>query len=88
MSTGGGLLLLIYMTDWHFIISNTVVALLQYWTIQKKHNFEEIYCYCPITHQEGIAFLIFPTPRGLWKNFDPEEYKDRVTHNLNPQGWH
>ncbi len=86
-STGQGLLLLIYVTDWRFNVSDPVVALLQYWTLQQKHNFEGIFFYSPTTSQEGLARLIYPTPLEFWKGFNPELYRDNITVNLSPTNW-
>ena len=86
-SSGTELHLLIYITDWRFILSESVTALLQYWTLTIAHNFAGIYVYMPITSSEGIPQLIFPTPRQHWKSFSPDALKDNVVHNLNPKGW-
>jgi hypothetical protein len=86
-STGAGLLLLMYITDWRFIMSDTVIALLQYWTLKDKHSFEGIFCYSPITPQDGIAHLIYPTPHGFWRGFNPELYQNNISHNLDPADW-
>jgi hypothetical protein len=41
----------------------------------------------PAEKEEGIAQLIYPTAREKWINFNPEDYKDKPTYNLNPEGW-
>ena len=79
--------LLIYITDWRFILSESVTALLQYWTLTTPHNFAGIYVYMPITKAEGIPQLIFPTPRKHWKSFNPDAHRENVVHNLDPKGW-
>jgi len=75
--------LLIYVTDWHFILSETTTALLQYWTLTQKHNFERIYYYKPCD-EEGIVSRIFPTPIEFWQGFNPNLYRDNITRNFNP----
>jgi len=79
--------LLIYITDWKFILSQSVTALLQYWTLKTSHNFAGIYVYMPINETEGVSQLIFPTPHDHWKSFNPDTLKDNVVQNLDPKGW-
>jgi hypothetical protein len=86
-SAGDGIFLLTYITDWRFDPSETLLALLQYWSLQEEHCFEAIHCYSPIMADNGIVRRLYPTPREFWKAFDPEACRDSVTHNLNPAGW-
>jgi hypothetical protein len=82
-----GIVLLLYITDWKFIFSETLIALLQFCTLGNKHTFEYIYLYQPMTDVAGMTHLIYPTPPEYWAEFDPELYKDNSTTNLNPTGW-
>jgi hypothetical protein len=86
-SAGDALFLLMYVTDWRFTLSETVIALLQFWTASRQHSFGSIYCYSPISEGEGIVHLIHPTPAEFWAGFDPERYRENVVHNLNPLDW-
>ena len=86
-SVGDGLFLLIYITDLKFVLCNTVIALLQYWSVHNKHCFEKIYCYFPIMQDDGIVQLIYPTPPEYWESFNPDKYRENLTTNLNPNGW-
>ncbi len=86
-ATGDGLLLLLYVTDWRFTLSESVIALQQYWAVKKAHTFEAIHVYHPITPSEGIAHLVFPTPMEHWNDFAPEKYRDNVVQNLDPLAW-
>jgi hypothetical protein len=86
-SNQGGLILLVYVTDWHFVLSQTVTALLQYWTCHTEHSFEAIYCYSPIDEGTGVAELIYPTPKEFWATFNPDSYKENVVVNLSPAEW-
>ncbi len=79
--------LLLYITDWRFILSQSVMALLQYWTLTTAHNFTGIYLYMPMNKDEGISSLLFPTPADFWKNFNPESLKENLVQNLDPKGW-
>jgi hypothetical protein len=63
-SSKGGLLLLLYVTDWHFILSETVIALPQFWAAHATHSFESVFCYSPVTRDSGIPQLIYPTPQS------------------------
>jgi hypothetical protein len=87
-SMKGRIYLLFYITHWAFILSETVVALLQYWRAHKENKFEVIFCYSPIDKENGVTHLIYPTPPELWAGFDPEQFKENVVQNLSPVNWH
>ena len=86
-STGEGLMLLLYVTDWRFVLSETVVKLLRFWSAHQSHSFEGIYWYSPTAPDYGVAELIYPTAKKDWKTFDPEAYRDKVVINLGPAKW-
>lgn len=87
-STENGLWLLVYATDWRFMLSNTVIELLQFWTVKNSHSFERMYYYHPLAIKDGLVYTIFPTPNYYWNNFNPEDYRDNVTYNFSPlEGW-
>lgn len=67
--------LLIHITDWAFTLSQTVVALLQYWSAHQSHSFQYIFCYSPLDAESGVANLLYPTPRDFWKDFDSDSYR-------------
>jgi hypothetical protein len=79
--------LLVYATDWAFILSETVITLLQHWTAHQSHSFQYIFCFSPIDAGSGIANLIYPTPKDFWKSFSPDAYRENVVHNLSPLKW-
>lgn len=79
--------LLMYKTDWKFTISETVVSLLQYWTVTTPHNFAGIYLYMPIDETGGVSNLIYPTPAEFWDGFDPEAFRNNEVINLDPKEW-
>ena len=69
-STGPGLYLLLYVTDWRFLLSPSVVTLLRHWALHDRHCFQRIYVYQVRERHEGMAKVIYPevVPAG----FDPE----------------
>jgi hypothetical protein len=79
--------LLLYLTDWRFQPSETVIALLQFWCNRESHSFEAIFCYMSLTDAEGHLWLIAPTPTQFWDAFDPEAYRENKTVNLDPTKW-
>jgi hypothetical protein len=85
-SNKGGLILLAYVTDWHFVLSVTVAALLQYWLCHTTHSFEAVYCYSPIEKDSGVVEVFYPTPKEFWIGFNPESYKENTVWNLPPLG--
>lgn len=81
------IVLLLYITDWSFTLSESVIALLQYWLTRQPHSFEYVFCYQPIDHAAGVRHLIFPTPADHWATFDPETLRENEVHNLSPLKW-
>ena len=79
--------LLIYITDWAFTLSETVVTLLQYWAVQQPHSFQYIFCYSLLDAESGVTDLIYPTPFDFWKEFNPDAYRENIVHNLSPLKW-
>lgn len=79
--------LLIYITDWAFTLSETIVALLQYWAAHKQHSFQYVFCYSPIDQNAGVTKLIFPTPLEFWSGFNPEAFRNNEVINLSPLKW-
>lgn len=79
------LCLLMYTTDWHFELSDTVVTLLQYWTGEKQHIFSEVYAFTPSAAGAGHPHLIHPVPRSFFEGFNPEEYRNSETYNMDPE---
>jgi hypothetical protein len=76
--------LLLYITDWKFYLSPTVISLLQYWTQKFQEIFSEIYYFKPRTNKDGEARRIFPTPLDYWSGFDPDKFIRNQITNLNP----
>jgi hypothetical protein len=76
------IILLLYITHWNFNFDTTVIALLQYWTVVNRNNFDLIYLYVPCNSDFGRPHLIFPTPLDYWKerNFSPVRYRDSIIH--------
>ena len=83
-STNVGINFLIYITDWRFSLSDKAISILQFWALHKKHSFEQIYYYSPIMEDSGVIYIIYPTPKEHWNNFDPELYKDITVHLARP----
>jgi len=81
-STGSGIILLVYVTDWHFILSEPVLELLRYWLARTSHCFQAIYSYQPIDLAFGVVHVIFPSTSR--SNFDPEAFRNREVSNANP----
>jgi hypothetical protein len=87
-SVENGLWLLVYATDFRFMLSNTVIGLLQFWTVKNPHSFERIYYHHPLAMKDGLVYTIFPTPCNYWNNFNPEDYRNNVTYIFSPlEGW-
>lgn len=81
-STGSGIVLLVYVTDWHFILSESVFELLKYWLARTSHCFQAIYSYQQIDLAFGVVHVIFPSVSP--SNFDPEVFRNHEVWNANP----
>ena len=81
-SAGAGIMLLNYVTDWHFVLSESVLRLLQYWLARSSHSFQAIYSYQPIDRAFGVVHVIFPSTSQ--DNFDPEAFRNVEVSNANP----
>jgi hypothetical protein len=81
------IVLLVYVTDWAFVLSETVICLLQYWLQAKPHNFEVVYAHQPVESGFGITHLLYPTPAAHWQTFNPEAFRENVVHSLSPMKW-
>lgn len=86
-TTEKSIYLLTYVTDWKFNIGASSINLLQYWTLKQDHTFGKIFYYKPSSKKLGIPYIIYPTPKDHWNRFDPEDYRDSETINLDPEGW-
>jgi len=86
-SAGSQICLLIYITDWAFTLSETVIALLQHWAATTSQSFQYVFCYSPFDRVTGDAKLIYPTPAEFWNGFDPEQYRDNEVFNFSPMKW-
>jgi len=81
------IVLLLYVTDWSFSLSETTISLLQYWLTTNPHVFEYVFLYEPTGTNDGTTRLLAPTPKVHWATFDPECYRDNEVRNLSPTGW-
>jgi len=75
-STEFGIILLIYVTDWKFVLSKNVIALLQYWTMKEEHCFEGIFYFSFLSPREGIVYVVYPADKALFKDFNENQYRN------------
>jgi hypothetical protein len=81
------IVLLLYVTNWTFTLSESVICLLQYWFCTHPHCFEWVFAYHPTDQHNGIRHLLYPTPTSHWTSFNPESLRENVVHNLSPISW-
>ena len=79
--------LLLYVTHWSFALSKTTLACLRYWLTGQPTVFRAIFTYEPLDTEEGVPHWLFPVPPELIGLFDPEQVRENVCLNLNPQKW-
>jgi hypothetical protein len=53
--------LLIYVTDWKFILSDTTIALLQYWLISNQHGFQYVFYFSYSGENMKTLYTLYPT---------------------------
>lgn len=86
-SAASKICLLIYITDWAFTLSESVIALLQHWAATTPHSFEYIFCYSPIDGVAGDTNLFYPTPTEFWNKFNPDKFRENEVFNFSPLKW-
>lgn len=84
---GRDIFLLLYVTHWAFALSQTAIACLRYWLKTHPTVFRAIFAYEPLDAEEGAPHWLFPVPPELIGAFNPEQVRDNVCLNLNPQKW-
>jgi len=84
--SGSELHLLVYITDWRFLVSDNTIALVDWWLAHEPHNFTGIYLYEPIDQNTGLGILLYPSSHKS-KDFDPEAFRGNVVWNADPKGW-
>nr|WP_315483887.1 hypothetical protein [uncultured Undibacterium sp.] len=81
------IVLLLYVTDWAFVLSESVICLLQYWLQNTPNNFFQVYVHHPVQLGFGVTRLLLPTPEAHWATFNPETLRENIVTNLSPIKW-
>ena len=84
-STGRDLFLLLYVTHWSFVLSDSTIACLRYWLTVQPTVFRAIFSYQPLDADEGAPHWLFPIPPELIGAFNPEQIRDSICINLDPR---
>jgi len=84
---GQPIFLLLYITHWAFALSDKTIACLRYWLRAQPTRFSAVFTYEPIDENEGVPHWLYPVPPELIGSFDPEQCREYVCLNLNPQKW-
>jgi hypothetical protein len=75
--------LLIYVTHWAFIFSESTINCLRYWLAVLPSPFTGIFLYMPITEAEGITEWLYPS--DLPPEFHPSHVVGRIVTNMDPR---
>ena len=75
--------LLLYVTHWRFILSDTVVKLVCHWLINNKHQFSNVYLITCIDNHTGLLVDLYPN-NSLMHGFVPGAVKGHSYYNLDP----
>lgn len=76
------LFLLIYVTHWSFVFSETTIACLRVWLQQEVTVFRAVFAFTPHGSGEGEPRWLYPVPPELREGFDPESVRGNVCLNL------
>ncbi|MEE8056309.1 MAG: UvrD-helicase domain-containing protein [Pseudomonadales bacterium] len=82
----GELFLLLYITDFKFVLSDTTVQILRYFLIEKSPKFDVIFLYTPLDDKNGVVNWLHPIQKEDFQGFSPEIYRGEVI-NLDPGGF-
>lgn len=74
--------LLIYVTHWSFVFSNTTIDCLRVWLQQEPTVFRAIFTFMPHSWGEGEPKWLYPVPPELRDGFDPEIVRDNICINI------
>ncbi len=77
--------LLVYVTDWKFVFSTSVIACIRVWLSKQKTVFRAIFYFGVSSAELEMPRWLYPVPPDLFKNFDPETIKENVCLNLDIQ---
>jgi hypothetical protein len=80
--------LLLYSTDWKFIPSESVVALLTLYCFRRPHGFKTVAVVAPIDSDSAILWRAFPPfpSAAVIPTIDEKSLRKRVLHQGNPLG--
>ncbi len=81
------LILLLYSTDWKFVLVPPITTIVQKWLADLKHPFAGIYYYFPIVPGEGSVETLFPVPDEMLAGFDPEAHRNFVLFPIDPMSF-
>jgi hypothetical protein len=77
--------LLVYVTDWKFVFSTSVIACLRVWLSKQKTVFRAVFYFGVSSVELESPRWLYPVPPELFDGFDPETVKENVCLNLDVQ---
>jgi hypothetical protein len=82
---GGGkpLYLLVYVTHWAFLFSDSVIQCLRYWLASLPSPFAGVFLYKPIKVTEGLTWWLYPAE--IRPGFHPSQMINAVVTNFDPR---
>ncbi|MCH7865456.1 MAG: hypothetical protein IIC56_09630 [Proteobacteria bacterium] len=79
--------LLIYITHWAFLWSETTVNVLRVRLVRMRHNFERIFLFAAIDEYSGHVELAYPSPPSCLRYWDTSKFEKNTGQNLDPGKW-
>jgi len=71
--------LLLYTTDFRFVVTKNVLFLVGYLCQQTKHSFKTIIYFVPYDATHGEAKKLYPLPSKAFKDFDVQATRHRIS---------
>ena len=81
--------LLLYITDFRFLVSDGVVMLLKVALRRNHHGFASISYFAPIGSESGLLHVLYPAPDGVpyLSRYDEARMREGMVTNSDPRAW-
>lgn len=81
--------LLLYVTDYRFRVSDTVVVLLRIALARTHYAFKSVCFYAPVTIETGVLHILWPSPDGVpfLSTQQERELLEGTLTNFDPRYW-
>lgn len=71
--------LLLYTTDWRFLVADNVLDLVAFAALKRKHVFKSMVYSAPMDEETAFVVRVFPPPESDFADFNEARQRARVT---------